>query len=537
MTKEEKFLPYLSAVALICIVLSLMPWAMSFLTYAINVDIAFLTLSADRLLSGEAMSEAYYDTNLPLSIIVQIPPVLLSSALNIPLYHATSIYIFILLGLSLFSTNLLLKKFDDLSVEQRVIILSVFLVMNTIKPGYEFGQKDHILGLALFPLVLAQILITKRIEFNNFLKICVLLAGAFLILLKPHYGVVPAAIFLHRMIYQKRFAVFLDIDFICLAGMAIGYVCAIFILFPDFIAVILPDILQYYASDISPNVVQIGIILMVQAIVPLAVCQIFLKKAHPLISVFSMVAVLTFIPFILQGKGWAYHAIPANVFFYCSAGLFIAYLVTFTMNALKIDGIKKTFSLLVITGLLLWIVSQKYEKQLDIPTHASYQNTEFVKILNDCEEECSFLVLHDMINVSQELSIYTGLPHASRLPTMWFTAFLLNAQHELDAGKPAMMNQQELNEATQKYTNMMAEDFAKYDPKTIFVGLVPNPANPDELFDFRAYLLEKNPEKFTEIWDRYELEKSMDVDRLDYMERKKPNEDLIRYNIYRKKTP
>ena len=532
---EDKFLPYLSYGAFMCIMLALVPWAMHFVSYAINVDIAFLTLSAERLLDGQAMSEAYYDTNPPLSIIVQIPAALIAQSTPIPLYYATALYIFILLGLSLLASNLLLKKMGNISIAQRYIILAIFLVINTIETQYDFGQKDHILAMGLFPLILVQILITSRVEFNKILKWSTLLCGAFLILLKPHYGLIPAAIFIHRMVYQKRFNIFLDQDFICLAGMAIGYVAAIFLFFPDFISIILPDILKFYASDISPQVIETGIILMVQAAIPLIICQIFLKEAPPLISIFAVFSILSFVPFIMQGKGWAYQALPANVFFYCSVGLFISYLTTLTLDAFKISAIKQTAGLLVVFGVLLFSISENYAKDFTPPTHDSYKNTQFAKMINACQGDCSFLILHDMINMSQELSVYTGQPHASRFPTMWFAAFLLNAQRKLDDHETPQFTQEEIDAATQKYTTMIAEDLKKYAPDIIFVGLVPNPAKEGTLFDFHAYLLEKNPKQFQTIWDSYTLAESIDVDRLDYMMRKKPNEGLIRYDIYRKK--
>ncbi len=536
MTKEEKLLPYISPIAFMIIMLALVPWAINLFSYAINVDIAYLTLSAGRLLDGNTMSEAYYDTNLPLSIIVQIPAALIARITPLPLYYATTIYAFILLGLSLFATNLLLKKINGISVSQRYIVLSVFLIMNTIKPGYDFGQKDHILGMALFPLVLAQILITTRTDFDKTLKFCVLFAGSVLILLKPHYGLIPAAIFLHRIIYQKRLSIFKDIDFLFLSGMALGYIAVIFLLFPDFASVILPDILKYYASDISPAVIQVGVILIAQAAVPLLVCQLFLKNASPLISIFSAIAILCFIPFILQGKGWAYHAIPADMFFYSAVGLFIAHIASLTVEQFKLESIKNIAGLITVTALLLFMVSKKYEKNLDIPTHNSYKNTEFAKMVNECKSEnCSFLVLHDMINISQELSVYTGQDHASRFPTMWFVPFLLNAQNRLDEYESPLLTQKEIDSATEKYTNMIADDFEKYQPNIIFVGLFPNPIKEGELFDFRAYLLEKNPQRFEKIWSSYKLVKSPDVDRLEYMERLKPGEKLIRYNIYKKK--
>lgn len=535
MNEQNKYSLPICYAAFFVLCLAFVPWAMNIFTYAINVDIAFLTLSAERLLAGEAMSQAHYDTNPPLSIIVQIPAVLLHEYAGIPLYYATTIYTIILLGLSLLATNALLKKIGGLSTTQRFIVLCVFLYMNTLEPGYDFGQKDHILGMALFPLVLTQSLITTRSDFNKILMWCTLLAGSILILLKPHYGLIPAAIFLHRIYYQKRISVFKDIDFITLAGMALGYIAAMFLFFPDFINVILPDILKYYASDISPAVIEAGIILMIRAIIPLVVCQMFLKDAHSLISIFSAVAALCLIPFILQGKGWTYHAIPASTFFYCSAGLFIAHLCALGLKQINIEKFATIGGFLVVIGSLAWLTSQYYAKdRSNIPTHTSYMDTHFVKLINSCEEPCSFLVLHDMINISQELSIYTGAQHASRFPTMWFTASLLNAQQILDDGGEANLTQEEIDAATAQYTKMMAEDFEKYQPEFIFVGIVPSPAKEGEMFDFRAYLLDKNPALFRPIWDQYELIQTLDVDRLEYMGRKKPGEDLITYKIYKK---
>ncbi len=536
MTKEEKLISYIAPIAFMVVIISVIPWALNFVSYAINVDIAYLTLSAGRLLDGQAMSQAYYDTNLPLSIIVQVPAVLIHKITSIPLYYATTIYTFFLLLLSSISINLLLKNIKDITISQRYIVLSVFIVMNTIKPGYDFGQKDHILAMALFPLVLAQILITARIDFNKALKYSVLFAGSLLILLKPHYGLVPAAIFLHRIFYQRRLNIFKDIDFIFLSAMALLYIAVIFIFFPDFISIILPDILKYYASDISPEIIKLGLILMAQAAMPLLVCQLFFKQAPALISIFSIISAICFIPFIMQGKGWAYHSIPADIFFYSSIGLFIGYIISFALENLKIKKFKQTTELLVVTGLLLFMALKNYEKNIDIPTHDSYKNTEFAKMINECgSENCSFLVLHDMINISPELSVYTGHRHASRFPTMWFVPFLLNAQNRLDEYEMPLMTQKEIDKATNKYTNMIADDIEKYNPDIIFVGLFPNPVKEGELFDFRDYLLKKNPQRFEKIWNSYNLETSLDVNRLEYMERLKPGEKLIRYNIYKKK--
>ncbi len=518
--------------------LLLLPWFSNYITQAVNVDIAYLTLSAQRLLDGNMMSAAYYDTNLPLSIIVQAPPVLLSKITAIPLYYSISIYIFLLLSLFTAVTYLLLKKIPEFSENQRLLVIMTFIAVNTVMTSYDFGQKDHILAMSLVPLVLVQILITMDIKINGILKWTVLLAGSLLILLKPHYGLVPASIFLHRIIYKHRINIFKDPDFLCLAGMAIVYVGVIYLFFNDFVTVMLPDVIKYYTSSIDSEVKKVGIILMVQALIPLVLCQFFFKKAHFLISVFSFMAFLCLIPFIMQGKGWFYHAIPAYIFFFLALVMLVYYVIGFALSFAITKRPTKTASFVITAIFILTATSYKSLNMIDMPTHEEYKSSEFVKIINKCADEnngeCSFLMLNDMINIAHELSIYTGQLHASRFPYMWFAPYLIDAQNALDSGIEPILTQEQIDKAMAKYTNMILDDFNKHSPEIIFVGNFPNLAGDGKLLNFRDYFIEKNP-KLKNIWNNYDFERTISIDRIEYMIRKKPNEALINYDIYRKK--
>jgi hypothetical protein len=514
------------------------------MSLAINSDIAYLTLSAGRLLDGMSMSEAYYDTNLPLSIIIQIPAAALTKFTNIPLYYATSIYALSLLALSLAAINALLSFYKELTPEQRVAILGAYLLANTVHAGYDFGQKDQFLGMALFPLVLAQILITRGVTLPTIMKHCILAAGSLFILIKPHYGIVPAAIFIHRAATQRRINVVFDTDFLWLSAMAIAYVTAIFLFFEDFLTTILPDVVKYYASDISEKVVATGIILIIQAIAPFFIAQIFLKKAPELLSALSLVTVLCFIPFIMQGKGWIYHALPADMFFYSAIILLISYAITAIINTLRKTDAPSTFTRLASFALPMMLLFVLIAKSYAVPparsyTHEDYKNTPFAKRIGQCVSEygrdCSFFMFTDIINIAQELQVYTGTSNAVRFPYPWFVSTLLNAQKALNGGTPSPLTQEELNAALDKYMGMLAQDFERHNPKLVFVAHIPNPANREELFNTRSYMLASAPDLFTPIWDRYELEESVLIDRLDYMYKKLPDEDLIRYDIYRKK--
>ncbi len=513
--------------AYILLIAALLPWLAAHLAQVINVDIAYLTLSAERLLAGEAMSEAYYDTNPPLSIILQIPAVILVKLTHLPLYHAVSAYILLLLALSTTATYLLLQKITRLSNEQKLLIVSASLVTNIVASGYDFGQKDHILAMALLPLTLLQILITQRINVHPALKWLTLLAGSVLILLKPHYGIIPAAIFLHRAYTQKRLTIFKDHDFLCLTLMAIAYIASIYIFFPDFISVIFPDIITFYAADISGDIVTTGALTALLPLVCSIISLLIFKDLPKLIPSIFILSAFCFIPFIMQGKGWIYHLLPAIIFFACGLSVLFERIMRAILMDIKSDKVKKTasFAITFIAILSLAIYGGIAEKIK--PTHNEFRGLELTNIIEECaidnKGNCPFLILHDMINISQELSIYTGQPHASRFPVMWFTPYLINKENNLTSD--------DLKIYTDKYTNMIAQDFYKYSPEIIFVAHFPLPNENETIFNYRDYLLKNNPE-FKNIWNNYDFQRTISIDRADYMGNKKPNEKLMRYDIY-----
>ena len=544
METKEKALHFFYYAAFAGLCIALLPWLSTFWTQAVNTDIAFLTLSAERMLDGLSMSEAYYDTNLPLSIIVQIPAAALAKFTPLPLYYAANIYALTLLVLSFAAVAALLARDKDLSLEQRFSILGIYLLTNTLLPNYDFGQKDHFLAMALIPLVLTQILITRKTQIPPLLKHIVLAAGAFFILIKPHYGLLPAAIFIHRAITQRRLSVVRDADFLWLAGMAIGYIAVLLIFFNDFLTIILPDIIKYYASDISTKVVLTGIILMIKAIVPFFLTLLIFKKAPGIIPAFSLFAVLSFIPFIIQGKGWVYHALPANIFFYICAFALFSYAITAALGALSKIKTPSLFAHMMSFALPMLILFTLVIKSYAEPpsfhriTHQEYKNTAFAKRINTCKEEygkeCTFLIFNDTINIAPELQTYTDVPNATRFPLPWFVPALLNEERALEH-EQTPQKQEQFDTAVSKYMNMIARDFARYDPEIVFVGHFSYYADPEDTFNMRSYTLEKAPDLFIPVWERYELEDSVIVDRLDYMIAKFPDEDRIRYDIYRKK--
>ncbi len=81
---------------------------------------------------------------------------------------------------------------------------------------------------------------------------------------------------------------------------------------------------------------------------------------------------------------------------------------------------------------------------------------------------------------------------------------------------------------------MAYDDFQKKQPDILIIGHFRIDPTKDEPLDFVKYLKQNCP-SFEKTFNNYTLEKSLEIDRINYMIAKLPEEDLIRYDIYRKK--
>ncbi len=513
------------ALLLTLVLATLIPWALTYFNLAINVDIAFLALSAERLLNGEMMSVSYYDTNPPLSILLYTPAAFLTGLSSIPLYITTILCSGFYLLISTCCTYALLKKlpWTQHDPQKRHLILITYLFANTVAVNHDFGQRDHILGMALFPFVLAQILITLKISFSGWSKWTSLIFGSITLLLKPHYGLIPVAILLFRMAYQRRFWIIKDADFLCLATTTLSYLAIIFLFFHDFISVILPDILQFYTDTFSKYVIEPTIKTGALALFIIFVPQ-FMPKQDNYILILGLIGLLCVVGLFLQGKGFAYHDIPAKIFLSSAVTLFLYNLIT-EHPKYKLPTKAATIALSILALAIMNMLSIHLDKR---PTHTEYKNLELTKVLNECDGACSFFMFNDQINLIHELSVYANQPHASRFPVLWFLPHLIN--HENKTGNKNFKDQT-FEFYKEKYLTLILDDFKRYQPDTLII--VDTYFTTKTAFDFIEFTQEKDP-SFIDIWANYEYEKTVKVEMNDYIGVKTKTHNTSDVYIYKK---
>lgn len=514
---------------------ALIPWFIVQANMSINADLAYLTSAALRLLAGEGMSAGYYDSNPPLSILVQIPPALLVKYAGVPVYYAVLAYGIAAVSLSALAVHMTLKCTGWLTQEQRRTLVLVYILMNTVGAGLYLGEKDQLVALSLFPLVLVQAAMTQGVALDRRLQGAVIAAASVLILLKPHYGLVSLALFAHRAIVQRRLSIIKDPDFIGLASGAVLYGLIVFAFFPDFIYVILPDVLRLYVPQLELWAVKYAVFFGIGALAFAGAAWLLFEKPHKPAAALFALAALCIVPYGLQGKGFFYHALPALGFGVCALALLLERLL---QDGLRRAGLREKVPAWAQAGTLLAFVALFYTitpPNTAYPTHAAYRNSQFAQIIDECERpDCTFFLFNDMIEMTQQLAVYTGQTHASRFPVLWWAPSVVRADYARRQWKDGTFSPEQVGAYINKYSAMLVEDFKKYQPDTLVIGyfrIVPDAPDP---FDFIGFFSDRSP-AFRAVMDGYERTDSITVDRSDYFGGTLVPEDSVRYDIYKKK--
>lgn len=493
-----------------------------------NGNVAWLTIGAERMLAGQAMSTHIYETNPPLSIIIYIPVVLIAKLIGIPAATINPYLSFLLCCLSLFAVTQIIKKFEFLNDNNRKSLLIGYFTGITIYTALFFGDREHLIILALFPFVLCQICLNEKIKLKKNILLPCMTAGALLVLIKPHYGLIPVAIMLERLWREKKLTALFKIDFFMLALTTIGYLLILVTFFNDYLTIIFPDVYKLYVNsyDLSAlfNLLKTSSVLFLSFLAIELFEKDIPKEKRKFLLRLYICAILSLIPFIVQMKGFYNHIIPAYVFFMAAMPL----TVNFRMNSFK----EKWNSL----GLVIPVISILMLTNAINPPNREFPNQEDLKKLpvtkflqENCPQPCTFFAFHGDIEIFNPTAAHLGYVHGTRFPAHWFLPGILDkihngAKHDQDEGQILL----------EKYAKMVLEDLNYYKPDLI---LLQNNLNKDQgnIVDFKdTYKI--NTKIIDTLETQYEYITMFSFDRAKYFSGTILNEEMIlKYDVYKRK--
>lgn len=491
-----------------------------------NVDIAFLTNSAQRMLSGMPMMDGYIDTNPPLSIIIYAPLAWFTNLSNIPLYFGIYIYAGAFLVLSCCLLYALLSRLSWCQREDKILFVSIFFAANLLISGYEFGQRDHLLFIACMPLFITQVMMTYATKIPTPIKWISIIWGAVFILLKPHYGIIPAAIFIHRALIQRRLSIIKDDDFLALALAFFAYIGVLYVFFPDFLFVVMPDVMTFYLRPPQNSIIlDTALFAAIGAAVMIAACLCPKQSnMNTISSTLALLSIFCLVPYYTQGHGFYYHLIATKI----SLLMAVAFLVYSLFRHFNIN--LKISSLIVLLMSVAFLNST--QTILAKPERHSYHETALFKEIDICtHQDCSFFMYHGSISIIHELAVYTDQDHASRFSSFWFIPYFVGYNWGED--------DQKLHDTVQRYINYIGDDINRWKPETILIGRYKVKGHHiynDKFFDLISEFSQRSDD-FSNIMSGYRLEKTIMIQRTDYTGEyysTKEEAPAIPFDIYRR---
>jgi hypothetical protein len=501
--KRSSLLPGL--VAALCMI----PWLIIQPQLQISGDAAWYIAAMKSFLAGGKIGDAYFDSNPPLSYLLYLPAALITR-LGITPWTALNFWMMGLIALSLFLLISLLRGWSGLGRARLCGLLAVFIVATLLVAPQEFAHKDQMVALFLLPFLLAQFAITYKLDVPRWIIWTSLIAGAPFILVKPHYGLLPFLMLAHRLFRQRRWTVILDADFLALGAGIIIYAAVIALWFPAFITDVLPYSLEYYVGTLGPGLVlRAGLAAI--AIAGLIATAVFAENKKGLkkeIVFLNSMAIASVIPFLTQLKGYNEQMAEMASLMACAGFLNMS---CFFRNRIP-DQIG-----LVSCALILLIFGGGYYDFFDRlpPSRQAVINSPLARLIRGRAAGSSFYMQDYDATIYMPVSLYTGIPYASRFSTTtWFLPF-----------DEKGMTMQKREKFIHFFGDRFAEDFARYKPALVM--LLHNPEPGQDLIG----IFGRDP-AFAGQWRNYRLTGSVNIDRTKFYLARKYKPDYARYDLY-----
>lgn len=277
-------------------------------------DVAWLLYVARKWLGGQRLYEDLVEVNPPLIVWIYAIPAWLATNLGAPpKLVANLLFAAFLLASSWWTASLLHGRAPLFA--RRVPVFSVVATVLLLLPAIEFGQREHLLAAAVLPY-LALFARSLEAEAEPFLAACGagVLAGLGCAL-KPSYGLALLLMELVAVWRGRRLLRVAPVSAVVAMGV---YGISVLVLCPAFLDKAVPLALALYGATDTPYLQILADshrLLLAQAVTVLLCCtwrgerSSFLRHLMLALTVFAVGASIMF---VLQGKIWFYHRLPAT---------------------------------------------------------------------------------------------------------------------------------------------------------------------------------------------------------------------------------
>lgn len=281
----------------------------------LNWDVSWILQITKRLLAGGSYIKDFFDPNPPMILFLFSPIIFLKKLLSINIILALRIYFFGLSTISLCLCYSFIKSIFPIQEKfLRNIFISTIAATLLILPNYQFGQREHLLLILVFPYLLCTASRLQGNAINNYLASFVGIFAGLGFAIKPYFVLTFLLIELYFIFQQPNKRAWIKTETCIIASILFLYACSLFIYFPDYISIIVPYIARYYNGFDDSSL--LSFILYSPAIycgfgLLYYVCLRHLKSYQALSSILAIALIGFLASYFLQNGIFYYRILPA----------------------------------------------------------------------------------------------------------------------------------------------------------------------------------------------------------------------------------
>lgn len=457
-----------------------------------NWDVAWHFEMAQRLLEGGKLYDEILDVNLPLAIYIYVPFVFLSNLIG------GSPYFWLSCGIAnLIMLSIVVKERCTLVARSRrdwrqlggsigLVFVLAFL------PAISFGKLEHLAVLLTLPYLLARLSGSARpneLRMTELVTLSILAGVGFS--LKPFFLLpwLVSQFVVTRREWNER-----NVLLIVLSGlpMALQFL-AITIYFPDLIGLYQTFGASYAAFWHVPThlILQDTLYIPAALTILLVSSGMVLESHRILVRGFGWIGLAWFVTGLVQGKGWNYHFLPAQLMLILGGLSAVVYFGEAMRRRAVYGLIVASVLLTALAGLRNGIV------ELDYPARRSQLPSE----LRDLPDGMSALVLSVRMVSAYPLLGEIGSRNVGSLPIPWPLQVEYGQAGHPGRFVPVRLPLEMVTPESVLFTTVV-DDMVARKPELVLVSDGTDPLFNDAYFDYVSYF--SQDEAFRREMLRYE---------------------------------
>jgi hypothetical protein len=275
-------------------------------------DIAWLLYVARQWLKGQRLYIDLVEVNPPLIIWISAVPVLIGDAIGV---SAKTVAVLLFAGSALWSSWLSARLLQGVApaFERVPVTFAVIACVLLLMPGVEFGQREHLLTIAVLPHLAILTRSLQRQRTGLGLAAGSAVAAGLGVALKPRYLLCLAVV---ELVGWCARGFRIRLSPVVAFGVAGLYAAAILVFFPSFIDRAVPlAVTLYGGTDTSHLALLLECWKLLAGVGIAALLALTLPRGSAqrmVLAVLAGFAAAATIAMFLDGKNWFYHRIPAS---------------------------------------------------------------------------------------------------------------------------------------------------------------------------------------------------------------------------------